>query len=249
MFDDLSIVIPYRETGDPIRQAIFQWTLKRYEAITPGAEIIIGEMTDPSFPYFCRSQAINNGVKKTTRPWLLIADTDAVAFPGAIRATIEKLTTDQNYGWGLPYLWYYELSHESSIHLMSLGHDFNDRYQGFTLSESQLPPYGEPTSQSTSSLAILTVDNFWESGGFDERFIGWAPEDQAWADAISTLCGPYYRYAEVDLYHLWHPVARGTTRDNPYYQESDRLWTEYKSAAGNPEAMRRLVSGNEISGS
>lgn len=222
--------MPYRFSTE--REHIARWVLQRYERLLPEAEMILAEDDHANGEYFCRAKAINNGVAKAGGDMILIADADVVMFPEQIHAAVGQIRFDDTIGWVLPYVNYHELGTASSAEL--LARDPAHDPSAFIVPSATYP-------DSTASLAVISLRNFERSGGFDERFIGWGPEDQAWALAVTTLCGPVKRLAGRDCIHIWHPVTQPTRIGNPHYPESVRLWDKYKTASGNPEAMRELV--------
>lgn len=231
-FENLSVVIPYRKST-PDRERLFDWTWARYWSLFPDAELVQGMMTSDC-EFFCRAEAINNGVRQAERPWLLIADADVVVFPVAVQQAIERLETESRLARVFPYGNYHHLSAASTgvVLLHSPGDD--PRAHARLQITASYP-------NSTSGLVVLSRDAFWASGGFDERMKGWGPEDQAWDLAFETLCGPSSRINEWDLYHLYHDVTPGHRQDNPHYAESAALWDRYKAASGNNARMRALV--------
>lgn len=90
-------------------------------------------------------------------------------------------------------------------------------------------------------LGIVVVSRqAWETvGGFDERFTSWGGEDVAFRSASTTLSA----VARIPgtLVHLWHPRDPGKAK---YIAErGGPLRQEYRSAEGDPIAMRKLLEG------
>ncbi len=50
----------------------------------------------------------------------------------------------------------------------------------------------------------MSRNTFIVAGGFDERFIGWGGDDDAFVHALETLCGNYIKLGR-EVFHLWHP--------------------------------------------
>lgn len=227
LLDQLSIIVAYREAG-PERQRIFDWTVARYQAILPEAELIVGEMTSGD-EWFCLAECRNNGADKTSRPYLLFADADAIAFRESI--SIALYLACGGAPWVIAYDNYHHLTPRSTERVLAT------------------PPGGElmqlETSasypNSNSGLVMISRSNFERSGRFDERFKGWGAEDQAWAAAATTLVGQPDRVLVTDLYHLYHSRTPALTTENPHYAASAALWDRYKQAAGDPTAMQYLV--------
>jgi hypothetical protein len=75
-------------------------------------------------------------------------------------------------------------------------------------------------------------------GGYDERFQSWGGDDDAMACALSTLAGPPVQLDRI-AWLLWHkPVVI----DRQKYATNLALLARYEAAAGDPVAMRALIS-------
>lgn len=87
----------------------------------------------------------------------------------------------------------------------------------------------------------------WDDmGGFDERFIGWAPEDHAMNAVATTLGGDHIITPGGSLFHLWHPIDGRPTDDDPHYAESCALFRRYQAAKGDVAAIRTLIAEREV---
>ncbi len=224
-----SIVTPYRSDSGQ-RDKIFAWVMKRYSTFLPEVEVIVS--ADTGGQYFKRSQALNNGVRQATHDVILIADADAVVSISSLLHGV-KLLTDK-VSCVIPYNTYYMLSRLSTACLLDrppvqeVRLDIDHNTEGY--------------ENSNASLVFVTKEKYWDIGGFDERFVAWAPEDQCWYGALTTLHGPSQRVTSGHAYHLWHPTLWGHRQDNPYYRDAEILWKQYKAAIGNPDKMRKLVT-------
>ncbi|KAB2329365.1 hypothetical protein F7731_22525 [Cytobacillus depressus] len=90
-----------------------------------------------------------------------------------------------------------------------------------------------------SGVIIVTKENFNMVKGFDERFAGWGKEDNAFKDAMNTVCGPYKWPEATSIYHLWHPKVG--SRGNPNYHKNVNLYKRYNNNRGNLEEMKKLI--------
>ena len=227
MFENVSILIPYKSDNGP-RESAFHWVKKYYQTVLPKAELCIGD--SPGNP-FNRSQAINNAAKLATRPIFIIADCDLVYSPSILENSIKFI--DQ-YTWIIPFQQILNLSSKNTERLL--------------MSESNWPFHVtindyhiDNSYPAVGGLNVLRRKDFIKVGGFDERFVGWGGEDDAFAYAMNTLCGPFIRLDE-DIYHLWHP--RVGAEGNPNYQANYDLYTRYQQAETDVAAMQRLVKRN-----
>ncbi len=83
----------------------------------------------------------------------------------------------------------------------------------------------------------LPTELFWRVCGFDERFIGWGAEDIAFLVAASTMGGPKSRITG-GAFHLTHP----TNEDRDNLPANNALASHYRSADGDPEAMKVILA-------
>lgn len=227
---DVDLIIPFR--ANPERDRIVAWTLRRYAELIPDLNLVLSEQNDPTEEFFRRSEAINNGVRNTNRPIILIADADVAVGPQQLGEAAKLVV---NAPWVIPYDRYHELTQDSTEWVLE-----NPRHRFRAGALNMQGTY----HNSNASLVMITRDNFERSGWFDERFISWGPEDQCWAAAVTTLCGPPERIYSNDLFHLWHPVNVKHTTSNPHYAAGCELWDKYKRVTGNKGGMRALVAGN-----
>ena len=84
-----------------------------------------------------------------------------------------------------------------------------------------------PLTIQSSVLAINRT--LWDRvGGFDEQFVGWSAEDNAFWRACTLHAGEPLR-VEGPAYHLWHRSSRPSWRDENY-QNNQRRWPQYLAA-------------------
>jgi len=67
----------------------------------------------------------------------------------------------------------------------------------------------------TQSLFVVVPRNIYEQiNGFDEKFVGWGGEDNAFYHAAKIVGGDVLRM-EGDVFHLWHkPASRAHQTEN-----------------------------------
>jgi hypothetical protein len=96
-------------------------------------------------------------------------------------------------------------------------------------------PFIEWSLQDTVSSCVAFSRETWElSGGFDERFRAWGPEDVAFEVACATLAGPTRRIPGT-AWHLFH--APEGTRPGHLRGYLD----EYLRLRDDPDAMRAHI--------
>ena len=223
---DISYIVPYRSDHGH-RDRIWEWCRERLAGEIPEMEILLG--ADDREGPFCRAIACNKGVSLSARPVVVIGDADVVF---SRQGLIDSLQLLEQYRWVMGYTYKKHLSREFSEFLLREPTDVD------IPSDAPLDlPYGENTMGGTSSCVVIRRADFL---GFDERFIGWNYEDQAFAVATRCLVGTEGR-AEGDLFHLWHPYAPGVVEETPEYLAGKKLFSLYQRAKDNPVTMRKLV--------
>ncbi|MDQ0246203.1 putative glycosyltransferase involved in capsule biosynthesis [Bacillus fengqiuensis] len=224
MFEQVSILLPFK-TDNGIRHAELQWVIRFYYKIMPGVEICVGENFDE---IFSRSKAINAAARKATRNVYVLADCDVIYDPDLI---VEALHLLQQAPWVIPFNRVLDISKEKTEKLIQ------------TEPEWPLPSIeahcqeGFMAPSFAGKINIFSREAFENVGGFDERFVGWGGEDDAFVNAMNTLCGPFARLNKT-IYHLWHPFAG---HSNPHYGANLEIVKSYLQAYGNQEAMKRLI--------
>jgi hypothetical protein len=82
------------------------------------------------------------------------------------------------------------------------------------------------------------------TGGIPASFVGWGGEDETLALILNTLLGRFERLG-ADLVHLYHaPQASQATHVG---FANRQLWQRFRAAAGNVDAMWRLVQKPHVS--
>ncbi len=225
----MSVLFPYRGDDGP-RDVLFGWVLRWWQHHFPEAEICVGRNFDSGFN---RSKARNDAFAQSTGAILCVADADTVPTAEGVRAAIAEVVATKC--WSIPYAEerYYNLCETITQEILQL--------------PSSTPPvepvYGEYDHKITSWAGCLVLPReAWETvGGYDERFVGWAFEDNAVMLALDTLWGPHRRQGSY-VVHLWHPRF-DLDFDHPYIEHNKQLFSQYRNAQGNTALMTDMVNG------
>lgn len=233
-----SICIPYEPDGST-RDMILRWTIARWRAICPQAEIVTAG--DGGGPLRNRSRMRNRCAAKATTDTLLFVDADCLIF------SVHEIDTILDLLPGAGMVQYHAVSR-------------------LTLAQSTAVVRQQPGSQITlpdgagfthaivGGFFAMTRAAYESVGGFDERFVGWGGEDPALQRAVRTLAGPI-RTVPYLLYHLYHPQEPEHDTSTARYQRTLAHFKLYERADGKPEEMRALIghgftqpAGNHIIG-
>ncbi|WP_066071263.1 glycosyltransferase family 2 protein [Neobacillus soli] len=227
MFENVSIIIPFQTDHGP-REEAFEWLKRYYAAVMPDAELCLGVYNGSEFN---KSKAVNRAAKMATKDIFVIADADIVYDPRIILKAIELL---KEAAWVVPFTEIYDIPMEATKYLLRKQPKWPLRvgieecnkanwiYEGFA-----------------GKLNVIPRANFEAVGGFDERFVGWGGEDDAFSHSVNTLCGQFVN-CDAKIFHLWHPASHYVT--NPNGEANKRLLKRYISASGNKNKMAKLMN-------
>ncbi|MFF2448550.1 galactosyltransferase-related protein [Neobacillus sp. NPDC058068] len=230
MFENVSIIIPFQTDYGPRAEA-FEWLKRYYAAEMPEAELCLGLYNGNDIN---KAKAVNLAAKKATRDIFVIADADIVYDPQIILDSIHLL---KKVAWVVPFTEIYDIPKYESRKLFKKTPKWpldvelancikaNWIYNGFA-----------------GKLNVIPRKNFEAVGGFDERFVGWGGEDDAFSHAVNTLCGHFVNY-RARIFHLWHPSSHYGT--NPNSEANHKLLNRYISASGNKYETVKLVKERE----
>lgn len=225
-------MIPYLPDGGD-RDAIFMWMYDRHRLLFPEAEICLGTNIDSDFN---RGKARNRAFESISNDILVIVDADTTyADPEAIFKAVEMVDRDYNT-WVIPYgeNRYYNLSRGRSQEILLM-------HPKTLIPEPRNPEMWEHKITSWAGLLVMHRKAFEAVGGYDERFIGWGFEDNAFALALDAIVSPHRRI-DASCLHLWHP--RDETIDGfqqPNIEHNRTLFGRYQRAAKDPSKMKRLI--------
>lgn len=207
----ISLIVPFA-SDDPRRQRIFAWVIARWKHYMPDEwEVSLG-MSDPED--FSRSAARNRAVERSHGEILVITDADTFCDIETVYDAIHEVLA-QRAPWVIAHTEYFSLSEPFTDDLLE-----------------QVPwthvsrPYGYNWSMKSKSQAgVLVVPRaaFDEIGGYDERFLGWGYEDNAFATQLDRKWGQHER-VDGDMLHLWHEP--GLNFKQPNIKHNERLYAE-----------------------
>ncbi len=240
----ISLLIPFSST-DPLRKRNFKWLLEYWKCQLPEAEIIIGKSNSK---IFCKGEALNNAVRKSTGKVLVILDADAYLSGKVIdRCATRILEELDNHLWYVPYRRLYRLN-KSVTRLITDSDPCNTWMPIHPVEPKWIENAGHSIKYGNRYGAMIMMfprEAYYTIGKFDERFKGWGGEDVALLRALDTLYGKH-KTTDNDIFHLWHPFI-GANYQNRRWKGQDHgsvnanLANRYHHATRHPTEMRALV--------
>jgi predicted glycosyltransferase involved in capsule biosynthesis len=221
MSKNLSIIIPI-SLSDESRIRAFKFVEKFYQQMFPEAELLIGVCNELPFP---KAKTINKAVETSTGEILIIADADILIDPLLLRQAVKELET---HTWVIPFQRVLNITKESTQELLKVKPQW------------PLPLKVETRTRQfmgNGGINVVNRKHFEMVGGFDERFVGWGGEDDAFAYSLNHLCG-HAKRLDAPVYHLWHERHNtGNYEANvnylkPYLNGVDSIKEEIKKRKG-----------------
>lgn len=228
MNNTLAVVFPlYHLQTNKSRSSSFAYVLKMVEEKLHPAQVIISEQLKPGESKYtdyqayanllhvtyeregddyCKSQAINLGVKQVTASVVMILDADVALKWDEVLARAQTLEVGTVLK---PFSIVHRLNKPGTIMFMRSGRT--------------LRIYITDTSNVAGGGAVIMhKSDFIRLGGFDERYVGWGVEDEA----FGRECRRYLTVEEMQLpgYHLWHPRDKKALLDAPAYKHNRQLF-------------------------
>lgn len=231
--NNLSIILPYRSSGDQYREKIFQWMLRRYEILFPDSQLIVCDSGDINFS---RSKSRNLGATKAECEYLLIADADTMPFHRFVKDGIDKLNSGSTWFFLYGENEYYNADQESSNVILS-------RSPSEDVHPSEIT--WEHKITAWAGQILIRTSDFFKVGCYDERFVGWGYEDNAFQVAADCIIGNHERIEDGWTIHIWHPYSHKSTFGQPMIRSNRNLYNQYLQSADNPEKMLELVGLND----
>lgn len=227
----ISFCIPYRSDNGH-RETAFQFITQTLKKEWPFDEIVVSDTGELPFG---RGSSRNMAAAEAKGDVLVFLDADSYVPLWQLRQATD-LRVLGNSRWCFPYDIYYSLTAPGSLRFMTSPSemDRNDIIYVFPGPD----PFDRPAS--VGGAVVVTRDAFEKVGGYDERFVGWAFEDRAFAYSLEAFYGPALR-TPGPLYHLWHPDVETDKFDHMYMESNRALCNRYQDAMTNEFEMRKLI--------
>lgn len=211
----ISVLFPYRGDDGP-RDRLFGYVLNWWQAFFPEAEICVGRNFDHPFN---RGAARNDAYSQSSGSVIIVADADTIPTAQGVKAGIADVVAEKV--WCIPYAEerYYNMTELATTAMLKepVDHPWPE------------PVQGNYDHKITSWAGCLILPReAWETvGGYDERFKGWGYEDNAFRLKLDKMWGPHRRQDSFCC-HLWHPVSKENSFENPHIGFNRSLYREYQ---------------------
>lgn len=186
----ISVLIPFR-SADPHRVKVWDYLRPQWEALAPDVELCTTTDTDDPTQPFSFARGVNRCRKLATGDVLLVHGADQLLPTAETWARIRRVMRTA------PWMWVY--SHWMEIQplptrLILAGADWRHVAHG-------------PVWDHNWAIVAVRADVWDAIGGYDERFVGWGPEDVAFRTVLRRLYPDGVDQGEGVMYALWHPPA------------------------------------------
>jgi predicted glycosyltransferase involved in capsule biosynthesis len=224
----LGIVIPWRP--QPTRIAAFHRTVEEISDAFPDASIYF---CDTESERFNRSASRNRGCRFAIKDGcdvLLVLDADVILEKEAVENSI-RVASELGIV-SLPSLRWSRLDEKLSTSLLN---------KELSVDEIRKSGVGNPNQSEVGGCWVMSSSTFLKLNGWDERFVGWGFEDDAFREAHKVLLDrDFHRSAGhgVTFYHL--------DRDQEGIEDNRQRFYGYTNKS--KEEMLELISGNILEG-
>jgi hypothetical protein len=226
------VCIPWRP-DNALRTAAFHWNLVRWQFLLPGVPVVV---SDSGPGEFNRARARNNAVGIVDADVVVMADADTTLLSHRQMEAALQLMYD-GARWVLPYCDYYNTTAADTSLLLARPAD----------AVLERPQEYEHLVTDAVSGVLLIPGHAFDQVRYDERFVGWGYEDNAFQVALDAMIGPHVRMPGAVL-HLWHPIPDDGAFNSPNIAANRALFMRYRQARHSPDAMRALATHHEPGG-
>lgn len=235
----IPVLVP-RRADNGWRDRLWDTLRQDYWARLPGFELIEGEHRDGVFN---RSAAINVAASEAG-DWELaiIADADTLVAVPQLQDAVALARRTQRLVAAFHEV--HELSERATRWILE---DTEARDEAglsamASVSGCERVRRGSDDPTTVQSSMLVVPRAVWDAvGGFDEKFVGWGCEDNAFWRACELLTGEPKR-VHGPAWHLWHPSGRPANAADLDYQRNQWRYRLYANALC-AEDVRRLRAG------
>lgn len=193
----VSVLIPYRDTGEAHRSVARMFVWDRWNKRFPDWQVIEG--TCPDGPW-SKGAAVGEALEQA-RDGDIVVIADADVWCDGVTEAVAAVAAGAP--WAIPHHRVLRLTESASQEVYATGDWPTVRT---SLTYAQRPYPGQPGG----GMAVMTRETY-ERAPLDPRFAGWGQEDESWNLCLQRLAGRPWR-GTADLWHLWHEPAPRQSR-------------------------------------
>lgn len=229
------------------RKNAMMWVLRRIGAavtdISIAGDRYEGEQTEPFNRARARNMAAESPLDEDGEgppaDVLVFVDADTAPELHLLKLAIEYVA-EGHYDWVIPFSTYFNMTHAATVRMLATPPDA--RWTGEPLEgEYEHRITTSASGRVACGVLVLSREAWLATGGYDERFVGWGYEDNAFHCQLQVLGGSGL-YMPGQVRHLWHPASHETTFGQPMIEANRRLFRRYQSAR-TERGMRDLIGG------
>lgn len=221
----IGLCIPWR--AQPSRVGAFDVTIEWYSKVLPEATVYLGD--EPRAKTFNVSAARNRACDAALLDGcdvLVVSDADVLPDRDALVEAIDLISSGEDMV--IPYREMLRLSKEATVDVLN----------GKELNREDYVEHGA----WAGGLVVISSRCFRALNGWDERFMSWGQEDDAFAIAYKTIFGKDIPRCGGDLPSLWHEDRDTSKTWNNYW-----ILRKYEdSLKRDQSAMIRRVLDNRV---
>lgn len=151
-------------------------------------------------------------------------DSDAYIAPKQLEEAVELARRTQKVV--SPFTTVAELNQPATMQVLESGEPL------FSPADGQLEKIRTERLQTQSLVLVVPRNIFEQIGGFDEKFVGWGGEDNAFWHAATVVGGEVLRL-DGSVYHMWHQPA-----SRQYQPKNNQRWQRYLRAKTREDLWR-----------
>lgn len=198
------------DTGDRFRRRNLVECVRRSRSVFPDADIVVAEqgdgawVTEQGLPCSHIAMGMSGAFRKTRL--MNAAVRENPGYDGYVMVDADVLLTES-------VVQYVRDNYASASLVFPYGDCMylNEPDTSRAVMSRPLLPgekdHGISQARQTGLCNVFTRDTFDRVGGFDEDFVGWGAEDDAFLVKCRRLCGPILRNPDkgAAVYHMFHP--------------------------------------------
>jgi hypothetical protein len=229
-----AIVIPWRDSGDPHRQANLTRVLDHLSPL--GLPLILADDGSESGP-FNRSAAYNHGrelaISKHGADCYVWHEADMIVPLDQLDDAIAY--AEKRHGLVVPFTRYRYLGEEASRLALS-GVNVDTLY----------PQWVMENGSAVGAVGVCSEATMRAIGQWDEKFSGHGYDDRAMFAAFKAACGQVV-FIEGDGTHLWHPMSYAPWERGTRASDAANFTPEEVAATrANRARMRRYLAARDV---